>query len=68
MGTRATNLKALLAAIVAPYEDTSTHVDRVILDGADVTIGEHAVTNLALLLHELTTNAVKYGALSSPCG
>lgn len=31
-------------------------------------IGEGAATNLALVMHELATNSVKHGALSSPAG
>ena len=38
------------------------------LNGIDVPIGGNAVTNLALLLHELATNAAKYGALSNETG
>jgi two-component sensor histidine kinase len=38
------------------------------LDGPDVMLGSQAVTGLALALHELTTNAIKHGALSTPLG
>ncbi|MBE7200002.1 MAG: PAS domain S-box protein, partial [Parafilimonas terrae] len=37
---------------------------RVAFDGPDVEIGGKAALSLALTMHELTTNAVKYGALS----
>jgi len=33
-----------------------------------IAVGENASTNLALLLHELATNSVKYGALSVATG
>lgn len=36
--------------------------------GDDLNIRGHAITNLALVLHELATNAAKYGALSVPEG
>ena len=42
--------------------------DRVLYEGPDVEIGGKAALSLALTLHELTTNAVKYGALSVPDG
>lgn len=38
--------------------------DRVVLDGPDILIHPDAFTVLALVFHELTTNAAKYGALS----
>jgi hypothetical protein len=31
-------------------------------------VGERAATTLALVVHELATNSLKYGALSSPTG
>ena len=42
--------------------------DRVITGGPSVTVSREAGTTLALCLHELSTNAIKYGALSSPEG
>ncbi|WP_298089728.1 sensor histidine kinase [uncultured Sphingomonas sp.] len=42
--------------------------DRFVFSGPDVTIGPRATLALTLMLHELATNAAKYGALSSPGG
>jgi two-component sensor histidine kinase len=36
--------------------------------GTDVPIGGNAVTGITLLLHEIATNAAKYGALSTESG
>lgn len=41
---------------------------RVKAQGPDVQLGSKAVLQLSLLLHELTTNAVKYGSLSVETG
>ena len=38
------------------------------MHGSDVPLSPSAITSLALLLHEFTTNAAKYGALSTPDG
>jgi two-component sensor histidine kinase len=38
------------------------------MEGPDVKVGPNAATNLALLLHELGTNSLKYGALSASTG
>lgn len=68
MAHKATTLKALLMAIVAPHVGLIGDGERVLFHGPDVPVGQQAVTNFALLLHELTTNAAKYGALASPEG
>ena len=43
-------------------------VGRISIVGPDMRIGSSAALALALALHELGTNAVKYGALSTPFG
>jgi two-component sensor histidine kinase len=43
-------------------------VERVTCRGARVLLKAEAVQNVALALHELATNASKYGALSAPAG
>ena len=56
-------LGAILAAVLAPYGE-----DGIVLTNCDALVGQHAMTSLALLFHELATNAVKYGGLSNPDG
>jgi two-component sensor histidine kinase len=41
---------------------------RIAIEGCDIEIGPKAVLALSLVLHELATNAAKYGALSSEAG
>ena len=43
-------------------------LDRFVITGAAVEFGSRAALSLSLLLHELATNATKYGALSGPAG
>jgi two-component sensor histidine kinase len=38
------------------------------IDGPDISIGSRATLTISLVLHELATNAAKYGALSVPDG
>ena len=62
----ATTMVGLMKAILQPHEHTNG--SRITLSGSDMPISGRALTSLALLLHELTTNAAKYGALSSSEG
>nr|NKR04632.1 sensor histidine kinase [Escherichia coli] len=43
-------------------------LDRFVIDGPLIMIGSRAALSLALMLHELATNAAKYGALSNASG
>lgn len=58
----ATSMGGLLRTLLRPYDDGS---GRVSVSGDDVQVAASAVTPVALVFHELATNAVKYGAL---CG
>ncbi|HEY8337291.1 MAG TPA: HWE histidine kinase domain-containing protein [Tardiphaga sp.] len=58
-------LKALLDAELSPYRGT---VAEIAVDGPDVQLDARAYSVLALVLHELATNAAKYGGLSFHAG
>jgi len=59
-----TTLHTLVQKIAAPYEVAADQRARVLIQGPDISLAGAAVTSFALLLHEFTTNAAKYGALS----
>ncbi|OWW00142.1 histidine kinase [Rhizobium sp. R72] len=61
-----TSLFALLEAIFAAHRETGR--ERIEIRGTDISIQGTALNSLALLLHEFSTNAVKYGALSATEG
>lgn len=62
----ASTLDALVAALFAPYRSNGR--ERIVINGPTISVGSRAATGLALVLHELGTNAVKYGALSGEAG
>jgi PAS domain S-box-containing protein len=55
-------LRELLSGSLAPYAAAAP--ERVVLRGEDLVLRPRAVLTLAMVVHELTTNAAKYGALS----
>lgn len=59
------SLHGMLLQLFAPYNGPE---QRIVITGEDTTIDDRAATPLALLFHELATNAAKYGALSAPDG
>jgi two-component sensor histidine kinase len=65
---RAALLGDLLTVLLAPYDDTAAFSGRVRVSVPRMGVGEQAATTLALVVHELATNSLKYGALSSPTG
>jgi PAS domain S-box-containing protein len=61
-GWQSTSLQDLLRVLLAPY------IDRVTLSGPDVFLEPDPSFALSSALHELATNASKYGSLSSAAG
>lgn len=65
-GGEEVSLATVIAVTVAPYN--SDGLSRIRVQGPDVFINRASATAIALCLHELTTNAIKYGALSQKDG
>ncbi len=58
----------LLSVLLAPYDDDGAFSGRVRVAVPRMRVGERAATTLALVIHELATNSLKYGALSTASG
>ncbi|MGE7367480.1 sensor histidine kinase [Neorhizobium sp. NPDC001467] len=58
-------MRRVIEIHLANFDETLKQVD---MRGEDFTLKAEAVQNLGLILHELTTNSMKYGALSTPHG
>jgi PAS domain S-box-containing protein len=59
-------LSDIIGAEVAPY--VSDETNRVTIEDLDIAVTPRAAIALGLVVHELTTNAVKYGALAGDEG
>ena len=60
------SLLALIRSQLSHYEELFG--TRIRLDGADLMLRPEAAQNIGVALHELSTNAAKYGALSNDAG
>ena len=63
---RGADLDRLVTEELAPFGLGSTR--RITVEGANIALSAAVAQGMALALHELATNAVKYGALSNPTG
>jgi PAS domain S-box-containing protein len=61
-----TTLHSLVAEILSPYP--AFDAGRIEISGDDEPVDDRSATPLALLIHELATNATKYGSLSNERG
>lgn len=59
-------LSDLIGRLVAPYNGGAK--SRIEVHGDNVEVGQSSSTAIALVFHELATNAVKHGALSTDAG
>jgi two-component sensor histidine kinase len=58
----------LLTVLLAPYDDLGAFSGRIRVSVPRTSVGESATTIFALIVHELATNSLKYGALSVDTG
>lgn len=65
----ASNLADLISIVIEPHKPAAIFGrSRFSLEGPAILCGEQSVNGLALVFHELTTNAAKYGALRGDNG
>lgn len=62
----AADIRDIAERITAPYREIRP--DSIAVSGPSIEIGGPVVTAFSMVLHELCTNALKYGALSRPEG
>lgn len=65
---KAARLDQLLAVLLGAYDDKGSIGDRIHVRAPELLVGEGSITTLALVIHELATNSIKYGALSQASG
>lgn len=63
---RAAPIHELVRAELAPYIDEDE--ERIAIDGEEISLAPNEALSLGLAIHELATNAAKYGALSASQG
>jgi two-component sensor histidine kinase/CHASE1-domain containing sensor protein len=61
-----TQIRAVVDAELAPYVHTPEH--RIEIEGPAIPLAPNDALSLGLAIHELATNAAKYGALTQPGG
>jgi two-component sensor histidine kinase len=65
---KAALLGDLITVLLAPYDETAAFSSRIRVAVPRMGVGERTASTLAMVLHELATNSVKHGALSSESG
>ncbi|WP_245515070.1 sensor histidine kinase [Jiella endophytica] len=65
-GGEAVDLEGLVSLVLSPYATEGGTGSE--LSGPEVSLNKDAATGLGLTVHELATNAIKYGAWSVPTG
>lgn len=58
----------IFTVLLAPYDDDGAFAGRIRVAVPRIGVGQETATSLALAVHELATNALKYGALSVATG
>lgn len=58
----------LLTVLLAPYDDLGAFSGQIRVSVPRMSVGESSANVLALIIHELATNSLKYGALSAETG
>lgn len=66
--TNVSDVVELLRAVLKPQDYGNDQHSRFSLSGPALECGEHALNGIALVFHELATNALKYGALANDSG
>jgi two-component sensor histidine kinase len=63
IGPQGSDLATLVRTILEPHDRADNATSRFSVEGPSIQCGDHARIGVALLFHEMATNAAKYGAL-----